>query len=149
MLAFAFDWTLLTAWNSLFAGDAALRGQLQSTRASSSSRIGMEQTLYLRRSSEGEGCSRPAPHHPCGWGWSGRCICIVAPKEKVAVNLHLVVLADRDGADVVLMPQLRRRRLQSTCTSSSLRIGMERTLYLCRSSEGEGCSRPTPRHPCG
>ena len=60
MLVFVLEWTLLTALNSLCAGDAA------------------------------------------------------APKEKVAVDLHLVVLADRDGPGVVFVPQLRRRRLQST-----------------------------------
>ena len=49
MLVFVLEWTLLTALNSLCAGDAA------------------------------------------------------APKEKVAVDLHLVVLADRDGADVILV----------------------------------------------
>ena len=27
-----------------------------------------------------------------------------APKEKVAVDLHLVILADKDGAYVVLVP---------------------------------------------
>ena len=55
---------------------------------------------------------------PCGSGWSACSICGVAPKEKVAVDLHLVVLA-------------------------------EHTLYLWRSSEGEGGRRPAPRHPCG
>ena len=69
---------------------------MQSTCTSLSLWIGMERTLYLWRSSE----------------------------EKVEVDLHLFVLVDRDGADVVFVPQLRRRRLQSTCTSSSLRIGM-------------------------
>ena len=54
---------------------------------------------------------------PCGSGWSARCICGVAPKEKATVDLHLVVLA-------------------------------ERTLYLWRSSEGEGSSRPAPHRPC-
>ena len=54
--------------------------------------------------------------------------------EKVAVDLHLAVLADREGAHIVLVVQLRRRRLQSTYTSPSLRIEMERTLYLWRSS---------------
>ena len=29
--------------------------------------------------------------------------CAAAPKEKVAVDLHLVILADRDGAHVVLV----------------------------------------------
>ena len=55
---------------------------------------------------------------PCGSGWGACCICGVALKEKVVVDLHLVVLA-------------------------------ERTLYLWRSSEGEGSSRPAPRRPCG
>ena len=32
------------------------------------------------------------------------------PEEKVEVDLHLIVLADRDGAHVVLVAQLRRRR---------------------------------------
>ena len=32
---------------------------------------------------------------PCGSGWSARCICGVASKEKAAVDLHLVVLAER------------------------------------------------------
>ena len=32
---------------------------------------------------------------PCGSGWSARCICGATPKEKVAVDLHLVVLAER------------------------------------------------------
>ena len=67
----------------------------------------MERTLYLWRSSE----------------------------KRAAVDLHLVALAGRDGAYVVLVVQLRRRRLQSTCASSSLRTRMERTLYLWRSSE--------------
>ena len=67
----------------------------------------MERMLYLWRSSE----------------------------ERVAVDQHLVVLADKGGAHVVLVAQLRRRKLQSTCTSSSLRIRMERTFYLWRSSE--------------
>ena len=31
---------------------------------------------------------------PCGSGWSACCICGVAPKEKAAVDLRLVVLAD-------------------------------------------------------
>ena len=53
---------------------------------------------------------------PCGSGWSAHCICGVALKQKVAVDLHLVVLA-------------------------------ERMLYLWRSSEGEGSSRPAPRRP--
>ena len=44
-------------------------------------------------------------------------------EEKVAVDLHLVVLADEDGAYIIL-GVAPRRRLQSTCTSSSLRIGM-------------------------
>ena len=47
----------------------------------------------------------------------GFCIGGVARKERVAVDLHLVLLA-------------------------------ERTLYLWRSSEGEGSSRPAPRPPC-
>ena len=67
----------------------------------------MERTLYLWHSSE----------------------------KRATVNLHLVVLADRDGAYIVLVAQLLGGRLQSTCTSSSLRIGMERTLYLWHSSE--------------
>ena len=70
-------------------------------------------------------------------------------KEKVAVDQHHVVLADEDGAHVVPVAQLRRRRSQSTCTSLSLRIGREHTLYMGRSSEGEGFSRPVPRRPCG
>ena len=53
----------------------------------------------------------------CGSGWSAHCICGVAQKEKVAVDLDLVILA-------------------------------KRTLYLWRSSEGEGSSRPGPRRPC-
>ena len=126
-----------------------LRRRLQSTCTSSSLRMGMDHMLYLWRGSKGEGCSRPAPRCPCRWRWSAHCICSTAPKDKVAVDLYLVVLVDRDGAHIVLVAQLRRRRLQLTCTSSSLRIGMERTLYLWRSSEGEGCSRPAPRRPCG
>ena len=55
---------------------------------------------------------------PCGSGWSAHCICGVDLKEKAAVDLHLIVLA-------------------------------ERTLYLRRSSEGEGSSRPALRRPCG
>ena len=105
--------------------------------------------LYLWRSSEGEGGSRPAPRRSCGLGWSACCICGEAPKEKVAVDLHLIVLADWDGAHVVFVAKLQRRRWQLTCTSSSLRIGMERMLYLWRSSEGAGGSRPAPHHPCG
>ena len=41
--------------------------------------------------------------HPCRSGWSARCICDVALKEKVAVDLYLVVLADRNGAHVVFV----------------------------------------------
>ena len=40
---------------------------------------------------------------PCGSGWSAHCICGVAQKEKVAVDLHLVVLADCNGAHVVFV----------------------------------------------
>ena len=109
----------------------------------------MECMLCLWRSSQGEGGSPPAPRRPCGLKWSARCICGEAPKEKVAVDLHLVVLADWDGAHIAFVAKLRRRRWQSTCTSSSLRSGMERTLYLWRSSQGEGGSRPAPRRPCG
>ena len=61
-------------------------------------------------------------------------MCLCLPPNGLC-SLHLIALVDRDGADVVLVPQLRRRRLQSTCISSSLLMGMERTLYLCRSSE--------------
>ena len=93
--------------------------------------------------------SQPALCHPCGSGWSARCTCGSAPKEKVAVDLHLVVLADWDGAHVAFVVKLRRRRWQSTCTSSFLRIGMECMLYLWRSSQGEGGSRPASRRPCG
>ena len=66
----------------------------------------MERTLYLWHSSEGEGSSRLAPRRPCGSGWSARCTCGEAPKEKVAVDLHLVVLADQDGEHIVFMAQL-------------------------------------------
>ena len=77
------------------------------------------------------------------------CICSAAPKEKVVVVLHLIVLAEWDGAHVVFVAKLPRRRWQSTCTSPSLWIEMERTLYLWRSSREEGGSRPAPRRPCG
>ena len=30
-------------------------------------------------------------------------------EERVAVDLHLVILADRDGADIVLVARLRER----------------------------------------
>ena len=46
-----------------------------------------------------------------GRRWSTRCICGEAPKEKVAVDLHLVVLAEWDGAHVVIVAKLPRRRL--------------------------------------
>ena len=68
MLAFAFEWNLFFTRN-------ILRDISQSTCASSSLRIGMEQTLYLWRNSE----------------------------ERFAVDLRLVVLTDRDGADIVLV----------------------------------------------
>ena len=32
--------------------------------------------------------------HPCGSGHSAHCICGVARKERVAVDLHLVFLAE-------------------------------------------------------
>ena len=35
--------------------------------------------------------------HHCGSGWSACCICGVAPKEKAAVDPHLVVLAEWNG----------------------------------------------------
>ena len=49
----------------------------------------MERTLYLWRSSE----------------------------KRAAVDLHLVALAGRDGAYIVLVVQLLGKGLQSTCTS--------------------------------
>ena len=39
----------------------------------------------------------------------------------IPVDLHLTVLADKDGAHIVFVAHLR----------------------------GEGCGRPAPRHPCG
>ena len=55
--------------------DVALKWRVQSTRASSSLWAGMERMLYLWHSSE----------------------------NKAGVDLHLVVLADGDGAYVVLV----------------------------------------------
>ena len=34
---------------------------------------------------------------PCGSGWNAHCICGVAQKEKVAVDMPLIVLADQNG----------------------------------------------------
>ena len=45
------------------------------------------------------------------------------PKEEVAVDLNLVT-AEWDGAHIVFVPKLSRRRWQSTYPSSSLRIEM-------------------------
>ena len=56
-------------------------------------------------------------------------------ENRATVDLHLVALAGRDGAYVVLVVQLQGKGLQSTCTLSSLRMEMEGTLYLWRSSE--------------
>ena len=44
-----------------------------------------------------------------GRRWSAHCICGEAPQEKVAVDPHLVT-AEQDGADIVFVAKLPRRR---------------------------------------
>ena len=62
------------------------------------------QLLHSQRSSEGEGGSRPMS-----------CICGEAPQGKAAVDPHPVT-AEWDGAHIVFVAKLSRRRWQSTHT---------------------------------
>ena len=63
-----------------------------------------------------------------GRRWSAHCICDEAPQEKVAVDPHLVT-AKRDGAHIVFVAKLSRRRWHSTHTLL-LQSGTEHALYL-------------------
>ena len=120
MLVFAFEWNLFFTRNNLCIYDAAPKKRLQMTCTSSSLWIGMESTLYLWHSSK----ERIAVdlHLVILADRDGAYVVFWrSSEEKVAVDLHLVVLADEDGAHVVLVAQLR----------------------------GEDCSRPAHRCPCG
>ena len=79
MLVFVLRVELVSPFGTDFcACDAALRRRSQTNCTSPSLRIEMERTLYF---------------------WS-------SSKERVADDLHLVVLVDREGAHIVFMAQL-------------------------------------------